>query len=222
MIEREINDDFKTTHKDTSAANVIVVDYGSNYGYFSLQLAQKFPAGSVFSLEGEAWKEYNGAAEFHVKKMQELSITNNYLCRTLVAPATFEELHKAGQVYDYQLSLSVFHWFVPMNTRDVFEESLSNHILNARTTFIELPEAMNYTGTEGQHMWKRISVWYAGRNEEQVIEGVAARYNLNVQVKTLGAILHQTGTLRKLIRVDVVDNKKNWELQTMQSIYKCK
>lgn len=73
-----------------------------------------------------------------------------------------QNLSRAGQVFDYQLSLSVFHWFVPMNTRDVFEEALSNHLLNARTTFIELPEAMNYTGNEGQHMWKRISVWYEG------------------------------------------------------------
>lgn len=33
--------------------------------------------------------EYNGAAKFHGEKMKELSIFNNYLCATLVAPTTF-------------------------------------------------------------------------------------------------------------------------------------
>lgn len=56
MIEREINDDLRSSPRDANGKGMIMVDYGSNYGYFSMQLAQKFPKGTVFSLEGEAWK----------------------------------------------------------------------------------------------------------------------------------------------------------------------
>lgn len=69
MIERELNDDMKSkflhsrnSHKVGKASTVsdgkrmIIIDYGSNYGYFSLQMAQKFPNATVVSLEGEAWK----------------------------------------------------------------------------------------------------------------------------------------------------------------------
>lgn len=65
MIEREINNDFRTHtlhfgntagahHK--SAKGLTMVDYGSNKGYFSLKLARTYTDATVISIEGEAYK----------------------------------------------------------------------------------------------------------------------------------------------------------------------
>ncbi len=54
MIERELEGDINENKISTSDV-VTAVDYGSNYGYFSLHMAQKFRKGTVVSLEGEAY-----------------------------------------------------------------------------------------------------------------------------------------------------------------------
>lgn len=44
-----------------------------------------------------------------------------------------------------------------------------------------------------------------------------------MSIKTLGTILHATGTARKVLRVDVLDgNVPVWNLQKIVSIYNCK
>jgi hypothetical protein len=126
----------------------------------------------------------------------------------------------AYQVYDYQLCLSVFHWLI-MNTKSIFEDTLAVHLLNARTTFIELPEAMNYSGLEGQHAWKKVNRWYDGRDEVTTIKQVAASRQIKVDVKILGALAHDTGTVRKMIRVDVLDAVPSTNVKTLLETYKC-
>lgn len=53
MIEREIEQDIL---QGVNTKKILVADYGSNEGYFSIQLAKKLQQGYVFSFEGEAWE----------------------------------------------------------------------------------------------------------------------------------------------------------------------
>jgi hypothetical protein len=55
MIEREIERDIQDGVVDYDDDKLSVVDYGSNYGYFSIHMAKKFPKGTVVSLEGESY-----------------------------------------------------------------------------------------------------------------------------------------------------------------------
>ncbi|KAK5579812.1 hypothetical protein RB653_009499 [Dictyostelium firmibasis] len=220
MIERELNLDDRDV-KDSKMA-----DYGSNQGFFSIQLAQKFPDATVFSFEGEAMNEYKSAASIHEGKIQDLGLKNNYLCKTRILPSMFEQLSQQHHhLYEYQFCLSIFHWF-DMKTQQDFEDTLSNHLMSSRTTFIELPEAMLYKGREGQHAWGRVNTWYQGRNEDEILYDIRQKYNLpKMTWKTLGAILHENNTVRKLIRVDVNfenDIRKPLQKSTLvDEIYNC-
>ncbi|EFA83709.1 hypothetical protein PPL_02776 [Heterostelium album PN500] len=219
MIEREIEMDSKNLR--VIPENAKAVDYGSNHGYFSVNLAQKLPNVLVMSLEGEAIGEYSKAHEAHEAKMKELEINNNYLCKTTIKSSMFKELVTKKHVYEYQLCLSVFHWF-GMKTREQFEEVLMNHLMNGKTTFIELPEAIHYEGY-AQHAAKDINVWYAGRTEDQIFNDIRTRYQLNMTWKTLGALLHDNKTVRKVIRVDVRHQDRDpLEVSDLETVYACR
>jgi uncharacterized SAM-binding protein YcdF (DUF218 family) len=223
MIEHELEMDIRA---DDSLLQepFYMMDYGSNYGYFSLQMAKKFQNGLQVSLEGEAWQEYKGAAGYHKKKMEEMGVTNNVLCNTKTQPPAFKALRAGGQVYQYQLCLSIFHWFY-MPDRPTFEEALFNHLSNARTTFLELPEARVYTGREGQHAWDWVNRWYAGRDEVTVITDVLQKNGLKTpsqfRVKVLGALMHDNKTIRKMIRVDLLESQPQGDLDTILKAYAC-
>lgn len=223
MIEHELEIDLRAD-KSLLQEPFYMMDYGSNYGYFSLQMAKKFQNGLQVSLEGEAWQEYKGAAGYHKKKMEEMGVTNNVLCNTKTQPTAFKALQASGQVYQYQLCLSIFHWFY-MPDRSSFEEALFNHLSNARTTFLELPEARVYTGREGQHAWDWVNRWYAGRDEVTVITDVLQKNGLNTptqfRVKVLGALMHDNKTIRKMIRVDLLENQPQGDLDTILRAYGC-
>ncbi|KAF2074593.1 hypothetical protein CYY_004100 [Polysphondylium violaceum] len=228
MIEREIENDINRNFR-TIPAGATMVDYGSNQGYFSVHLAKKVPQALMVSLEGEAMKEYDDAAVEHEKKMVEFNVTNNFLCRTHVKTPMFTQLAKLKHVYEYQLCLSVFHWF-GMKTKEHFEEVLFQHLVNARTTFIELPEAKKYLGNEGQHAWRESNIWFDGRTEVEVLADIKAKYNMKMSWKILGALKHDNKTIRKVIRVDVrsdfdsedqSDHRRTLNLETLKSTYEC-
>eukprot|EP01102_Stenamoeba_stenopodia_P022037 TRINITY_DN9045_c0_g1_i2.p1 TRINITY_DN9045_c0_g1~~TRINITY_DN9045_c0_g1_i2.p1 ORF type:complete len:416 (-),score=72.63 TRINITY_DN9045_c0_g1_i2:15-1217(-) len=221
MIEHEIENDLRIdpSLKNRDQSELVMVDYGSNHGYFSLQLAQKFPNGIVVSLEGEAVSEYKSAASVHKEKMEELQVKNNVLCKTRAQPDSFARLFDQKQVFHYQLCLSVFHWF-KMPTKEDFEEALYHLLSNARTTFIELPEARLYHGREGQHAWDSVNKWYSGRTEVEIIHDIGKKYRWNhYEVTVLGGISHDNRTVRKLLRVDVIDNHANATLETVLECY---
>eukprot|EP01102_Stenamoeba_stenopodia_P007805 TRINITY_DN2205_c0_g1_i1.p1 TRINITY_DN2205_c0_g1~~TRINITY_DN2205_c0_g1_i1.p1 ORF type:complete len:489 (-),score=152.84 TRINITY_DN2205_c0_g1_i1:67-1533(-) len=223
MIARELDGDLKENPDllKKPAEEMTMVDYGSNYGYFSVHLAQKFPNGKMVSLEGEATTEYKSAATVHKEKLQELGVNNNYICRTRTQPHAFTALKNSHQVYAYQLCLSVFHWF-NMPTKESFEEALYNHLMNSRTTFIELPEARKYDGREGQHAWDWVNKWYNGRTEVQIINDLAKKYLWGrYEVKVLGAISHDNRTVRKMLRVDLLDNHPSADVNVVLKTYGC-
>ncbi|KYQ93389.1 hypothetical protein DLAC_06070 [Tieghemostelium lacteum] len=227
MIEREI--EYDLNHFRTIENGSFLVDYGSNSGYFSLHLAEKLPGATMFSLEGEAINEYRTAATEHETKMKEMNITNNFLCKTKVVSERFKELLEKKHVYEYQLCLSVFHWF-GMKTKEEFEEVLHNHLMNAKTTFIELPEPMRYIGKEGQHAWKHVNDWYSGRNEVEIFADLKDKYQMKMTWKILGALIHDNKTVRKVIRVDVrgqdndkpdEDPRKPLSQKDLEELYHC-
>lgn len=223
MIDRELERDIQANPDllKKPAEEMTFVDYGSNYGYFSVHLAQKFPNGKMVSLEGEATTEYKSAATVHKEKLQELDVKNNYICRTRTQPVAFASLKNSNQVYAYQFCLSVFHWF-NMPTKEAFEEALYNHLMNARTTFIELPEARKYDGREGQHAWDWVNKWYNGRTEVQIINDLAKKHSWGqYEVKVLGAIIHDNRTVRKLLRVDLLNNEPSADLEVILKTYGC-
>lgn len=179
-----------------------------------------------------------------MKKMADENIKNNVICRTTIIPRMFEKLITSNQIYQYQLSLSVFHWIRPMHTREDFEQTLAHHLNNSRTTFLELPEAITYTKKNGQHNAKEVSdpfnfvflglrphinlsflqlnLWYAGRNETQLLEDLAQKYELNLKYKFLGPILHDNGTVRKVFRIDRPNLEVTADVDIALRLYSCK
>ncbi|EGG13770.1 hypothetical protein DFA_11531 [Cavenderia fasciculata] len=223
MIEREIELDARM--KRDIGKHPLCVDYGSNQGYFSTSLAQKLPHSRIMSLEGEKTQEYKSAATIHQETLDELNIKNDFICNTTVRPFMFMELVSQNHVYEYQLCLSIFHWF-GMKNREEFDKVLFDFLLNSKTSFLELPESMVYVGPHGhgQHEWQRVNRWYEGRSEEVILEDIRTKYNLNMSWKVLGAIRHDNGTIRKMIRVDVnpkQDTRDPLPFEDLKSIYQC-
>lgn len=219
MIDREMENDLRTAPVDRK---VSVVDYGSTFGFFSVHIAQKFEEGSVISLEGQEFKENEGGADLHLQLMKDKHINNNVLCRAMANPKIFTQFYQAEMAFTYQLSLGTFHWVLQMDTREDFDNALGHHLMNARTTFLELPEAMVYNGREGQINWQQINVWYDGRNNTQILEDLAKKFDIKINYKFLGPILHSSGTIRNVYRVDLPDIEPYMEIDKALEIYECK
>ncbi len=122
------------------------VDIGSNYGYFSLNLAYLFPNSQIFSMEGAFGtgnKERKGITTQNIIK-KDLGLFNNHIFNVLLDDRLIAEFNRKKIVFDYQLSFSVFHWIVYLKhhnqgTAAEIEKMLINHLRMARVTFIELP-----------------------------------------------------------------------------------
>ncbi|HRR45960.1 MAG TPA: hypothetical protein P5196_00005, partial [Syntrophales bacterium] len=122
------------------------IDVGSNYGYFSLNLANTFPNAQIFSVEGSYGtgnKESKGINEQTIIKNR-LFLYNIFIYDTLFKGELIREFNERGIVFDYQISFSIFHWIVYLsygndgNASDI-EEMLLSHLKMAEVTFIELP-----------------------------------------------------------------------------------
>lgn len=222
MISREVeNQTTQQKEKGGPAERVVVVEYGSNDGYIAVNLARRFPLGTVISLQGQEILEHEGAPERHEERLREGRIKNNPICRTSISPVIFDSLVGANQVFTYQLSLGVFSWVSPMETREQFENALVQHLKNARTTFLELPEAMQYTPKENEHNGLKVNEWYANRNETQILDDLAAKFKLKIVYKFLGPILHENGTVRKVFRVDLPDQHPNLDVDRAVKLFDC-
>jgi len=113
----------KLIEKNIDTSNFTLVDIGSNFGYFSLNLAMKYPASMVYSIEGSFGtgndNVYNKnkiittkGIKCHQRLKEKNFIFNNYIVCALMTQGVLKSLHKYNIVFDYQLSLSVFHWIV--------------------------------------------------------------------------------------------------------------
>ena len=166
-----------------------LLDFGSNYGYFSTAFALNFPESLILSIENESMSYTtdprfgkDGMLDFHKNKTIELGIKNNSIFLVTITPEFFKLFIKEKIIVDYHLMLSFIHW-LPMQNREEFEEVLKDIILSARTTFLEVPQP-----TENQRNGKIIMKWYDGRtNALTLINDTIKKYELPYKAELIGS-----------------------------------
>lgn len=128
------------------------IDVGSNYGYFSLNLANIFPNAQIFSVEGSygTGNKENMGIKKHYEIKNNLFLFNNFLYDTLLSDNLMQEFNNRHIVFDYQISFSVFHWIVYLKygnngTAQEIKRMLLSHFKMAKVTFIELPGVVQET-----------------------------------------------------------------------------
>eukprot|EP01012_Entosiphon_sulcatum_P018990 TRINITY_DN23820_c0_g1_i1.p1 TRINITY_DN23820_c0_g1~~TRINITY_DN23820_c0_g1_i1.p1 ORF type:complete len:591 (-),score=54.98 TRINITY_DN23820_c0_g1_i1:29-1801(-) len=185
----------------------LAYDYGSNQGFFSVATSYKFPHLTVVSLDMHATKETNmigriggmdpKAGAQHYAKLRKLALENNVICDVKFGPETFQRLWEHRVRARYQYVLSVFHW-LPIYTTAALYDVLSRLLLNARTTFLELPGAHERHKLSGRFgkLYERVE----GNETAPVIMAAAVAHGLRVDVKHLS--VGSDG--RVLYRVDLL------------------
>ena len=151
------------------------------------------------------------------KKIRLLGISERYVvCESNIRPDFFASLRKEGVGHDYQLALSVFHWF-ELPDQTAFEVALSNLVSNARTTFLELPQARQGVGS------KYSSKWYSGRtNLSAILLESFSSMNINCSVKQIGSWTSSPEKSVELFRIDRnTEAALPWMCDTHVSIYNC-
>lgn len=177
--------------QDTSRP-LSVIDHGADQGYFSVSMAKFFPHATVIGLElggagGMIWVKGKQLAKTDVLRDQEghldrNEVTNMIICQTRMHQKHFFALRDAHSVVDYQLMLSVFHWF-DLKTRDAFEEAIAALFSTARTTFIELPIVGDKSKLiRDQVGYENFVKWYDGRDDIGLVLSDAAK-NQHIQVR---------------------------------------
>lgn len=199
------------------------VDWGSNAGFFSVQLAKTLaPTGVVVvGVEGEAVAEYRNARKTHLEMAQKEGVEKNTaICNAQVHGPEFEQIAERWQ-FDVQLSLSVFHWFDASDHQD-FLSKLGFHLASSSSTFLELPEARVYLDGTGQSMSDKLNVWYNGVvSEEELVVRACAKVSISCTTTFLGRMFHDTGTVRTLLRVDVARTKPPVDVEAFQKLIAC-
>jgi len=215
MIERELESDARhltQTQKGKSTpplVPVVVAEYGDINGYVSLLLARRFPDGEVISLQ-RADDVYSHSFQNHASKITQDNIQNNLLCRLPPSLGIFAQLVDTEQIYTYQICLDVVQWLAPARTQAEFDSALANFLYGARSTFLEMPDVQDV----------QVQQWYGTRNETEIFESIAKQFNLTY--KFLGPILHPTGMVGKVFRVDLPDAHPNLDVDLALDIYACK
>ncbi|KAJ9447199.1 hypothetical protein DIPPA_35678 [Diplonema papillatum] len=182
-----------------------VVDYGADEGYFSISTAFAFPQATVIAVDmggvgGSIWKK----GDYDVLKIQETKIGDYgvaprvVICQTAAKPDHFFALDKAGTGHDYQFVLSVFHWFT-MEDRQSFEKVLVRLFRNAKTTFIELPIAGDYSERFMKQVGSQyFTKWYDGRSDiAQIIRDSLIAQGATGVVKKIGSVKWLPGDKKK-------------------------
>jgi len=123
----------------------VIVDYGSNFGAFSLTLAQMFPNATVFSIEsGEM--QYNPDPRFitskgvsyQTQKKAERGLTNLEIGQTHLTCDFFERMRRSNCHVSVHLMMSFIHWLDVKNYTD-FRNLIENLVLTSRVVILELP-----------------------------------------------------------------------------------
>ena len=132
---------------------ISVLEIGSNFGFMSLNVANKYPKSTVYSIEGSFGTGNSGSSRIkdiseiaetegiaqHVKIKTDLGLSNNIVMCGIVSEEAYDGFSEAGIVFDYQISFSVFHWVCDVQRKSSTRELLAKHLAAAKTTFLELP-----------------------------------------------------------------------------------
>jgi len=183
----------------------VLVDWGSDAGWFSIKTAHEFPKATVVSVEAGIMS-YGEGIRTHNEKLNSQGITNNILVNTIFGPDTFEGLRKMPS--DYQLVLSVFHHLGDgfgryLNRAAEWDDALCNVISCANVTFFEIPNEGNPNETP-----HRIREWYSGKDVETVIRSALKSKRVKASVEELGETQHGAKGPRKLFKI-TLDEQAN-------------
>ena len=176
----------------------VLVDWGSDAGWFSLAVAKAFPRSTVVAVEAGIMSDGEGL-RMHRDKMASYGVTNNIIVDSIFGPATFEALQDAPA--DYQLVLSVFHHMGDgfgqyLDTAAQWDEAFRALISAANVTFFEVP-----SGTGPEETPHRIETWFAGRDVETTVRAALAEADIEVAVEMLGETVHGSKGPRQLIKI---------------------
>ncbi len=188
-----------------------VIDIGSNFGFFSMSLAAKAPLSAVYSIEGSSGtgndalydekKDINAIAlstgvNSHKSLKEKYSLFNNHILCSLFTADMIDQFIESGIVFDYQLSLSVFHWVVfgkygnSGDAKDIIS-MLIKHLSCAKSTFIELPEPNQETS---------MSPAYGSHTSvDSFMKEIIEQHKLNISVEILGE--HNWCGKRQLLKI---------------------
>jgi glycosyltransferase involved in cell wall biosynthesis len=176
-----------------------VVDYGSNYGYFSVAAAQAYPQAFVASIESGGMGHTDdvrygkaGMLKHHREDIQRMGLNNNVIWQFAVDPGWFKYLNDGGARFDVQLCMSFLHW-LDLPTRADFVACLRTMVQTANTTMLEMPKP-----ELRQHNGSQIMQWYDGeRNPIQLIKTVLS--GLDAKITHFAPEIRY----RPLIRIDL-------------------
>ncbi|KEG15381.1 hypothetical protein DQ04_00091150 [Trypanosoma grayi] len=209
-----------------------IVDYGSDQGYFSLNLAVMFPNAHVISVElggvgGEIWKKGGDVLALQDQLIERYNAARQVeICQTLVKPEHFTQLNEAGLRSDYQLVLSVFHWF-ELKEKEVFQRVLVALLQNVNVaTFIELPVlGDNSELIRKQVGYKNFKRWYEGSGGDiaKVIGEAVHAHNLTARITSIAKV-PWIRWHRGLYRVELVGENRRLPCgcEKRREIYGCK
>jgi hypothetical protein len=197
-------------------ANPLCLEIGSNFGYFSLNIANAYPNGRIFSVEGsfgtgnDGGKDRKASPEIrrtpgiqtHAAIRDRLNLSNDTICLGVADASTFKSIIAREILFDYQVSLSVFHWIVDASAPLQLPagEILADHLRIAKTTFIELP-AMS----QGKPL---PSIYRDYATIPQAVSESCKRHGLNVRITYLGSCPWY-GT-RDTYRIDVENGDRGY------------
>lgn len=178
----------------------VLIDWGSDAGWFSVKIAHAFPQATVVSVEAGIMSHGN-AIRLHIEKLKIYELENNILVESLFGPNTFTGLRKVPS--DFQLVLSVFHHMgdgYGGYLRRVSEWDLAfcDLISGSNTTFLELPNEESTNETP-----HRIREWYSGSDVETVTRTALERGGIQAAVEPLGETQHGVKGIRKLLKISL-------------------
>lgn len=176
----------------------VLVDWGSDAGWFSISAAKGFPQATVVSVESGVMSDGQGLA-MHREKLVEFGVSNNVVVDAMFGPATFENLGDTPA--DVQFVLSVFHHMGDgfgryLSTVDEWDKAFLALVTAANVTFFEVPG--HTAGNETPH---RIERWYEGRDVAVVIRSALEGSALDASVDLLGETAHGTKGMRELFKI---------------------
>lgn len=211
LIRRELLRDGRDGSKP------LCLEIGSNFGYFSLNIANTLPNGRIFSVEGsfgtgnDGGKDRKASTEImhtpgiqtHAEIRDRFELRNDTICLGVADANTFKTLMTQKILFDYQVSLSVFHWIVDASAplQLPASEILADHLRIAKTTFIELP-AMS----QGKPL---PSIYRDYATIPQALSETCKLHGLPVRITYLGSCPWY-GT-RDTYRIDVEDTDRGYD-----------
>lgn len=183
----------------------LLIDWGSDEGWFSIKASQAYPNSSIISVDAGVMMNENSVSS-HYRKIVDLDLKNNYLVNSYFGASTFKEL--TNFKCDYQLVLSVFHWLgdgygTKIKTASDWDNLFCDMIQIANITFLEIPNVLDLSETP-----HKIRNWYKGRDEFTVLTQALRSANIPVEIEYIGSIKHGGKGKRKLFKIELSNDFK--------------